>query len=117
MRILVAFEYNFRAYRETIAAAIRVLRPGVEVETTSLDALGEHIERFDPHLVICSQSNTIYAGSRLAWVELSLDPLHPSKICVGGRYSERTNPTLGMLLEVIDEVKVVIQTNNDFRGC
>jgi hypothetical protein len=117
MRVLVAFEHNYRAYRETIAAAIRVLRPGVEVETTSLDALREHIERFDPHLVICNQSNTIDAGSRPAWVELSLDPLHPSKICVGGRYSERTNPTLGMLLKVIDEVQELTQTNNSFRGC
>jgi|SRR5215210_5119132 len=110
MRILVAFEHNYRAYRETIAAAIRVLRPGVEVETISLEVLREHIERFAPHLVICSQSNTIDAGSRLAWVELSLDPLHPSKICVGRRYSERTNPTLGMLLEVIDEVEELTQT-------
>ena len=134
MRILVAFAHNFRAYRETIAAAIRVLRPGVEVETTSLETLGEHIERFDPHLVIGTQSSAVVPGSRPAWVELSLDPLQPSKVCVGGRYSERTNATLGMLLEVIDDVEELtqtidmlleviddveelIQTNNDFRGC
>jgi hypothetical protein len=117
LRILVAFEHAYRIYGDTQAAAIRVLRPDDEVESTSLDALREHIERFDPHLVICSQSNTVDAGGRPAWVELSVDPLHPSNICIGGRYSERTNPTFEMVLEVIDEVEELLQTNNDLRGC
>ena len=74
-------------------------------------ALAEAVERFDPELVICSRPNTVDPGGRMAWVELSVDPTRPSKICVGGRYSESTNPTLEVLLAVIDEVEELIQTN------
>ena len=116
-RVLVALEDDYRAYREVIAAGIKSIRPHIEVDTSSLEALGERIERFDPHLIICSQPNTVDPGGRPAWVELSLDPLQPSKICVGGRYSERANPTVDALLEVIDEVEELVQTNNDLRGC
>jgi F420-dependent methylenetetrahydromethanopterin dehydrogenase len=117
MGILVALEVDYRAYRDVIAAAIRVLRPHAEIETTTLDTLGEEVERFDPDLVICSRPNTVDPGGRVAWVELSLDPTRPSKICVGGRYSESTNPTLEALLAVIDEVEELIQTNNHLRRC
>ena len=116
-RVLVALGDGYRAYREVIAAGIQILRPHVEVDTSSLEALGERIEHFDPHLVVCSQPNTVGPGGRPASIELSVDPLQPSKICVGGHYSERTNPTLDVLLEVIDEVEELIRTNNDLRGC
>jgi hypothetical protein len=118
MRVLVAFEDDYRTYRETIAAAIRVLRrPHAEVETAELGELAEHIERFDPQLVICTRANTVDPGGRPAWVELSVDPLEAAKVCVGGRYSERTNPTLDVLLGVIDEVEELIRTDKDLRGC
>jgi len=100
-----------------IAAAIRVLRPHAEVESTTLEALGEAVERFDPELVICSRPNTVDPGGRIAWVELSIDPTRPSKVCVGGRYSESTNPTVEVLLAVIDEVEELIRTENHTRRC
>ncbi|MDP8929315.1 MAG: hypothetical protein M3O70_12285 [Actinomycetota bacterium] len=117
MRILVSFEPGYLAYQGAIAASIRILRPHAEVQTATLDALGEEVERFDPELVICSRPNTVDPGGRIAWVELSLEPTRPSNICVGGRYSEPTNPTLEMLLEVIDEVEKRTQTNNNPRRC
>jgi F420-dependent methylenetetrahydromethanopterin dehydrogenase len=116
-RVLVALEDDYRAYREVIAAGIRMLRPHVEVDTSTLEALRERIERFDPHLVICSQPNTVDPGGRPAWIMLSLDTRQPSTICVGGHYSELTNPTLEVLLGVIDEVEELLQTNDDLRGC
>jgi hypothetical protein len=100
-----------------IASAIRVLRPHAEVETATLDTLGEEVERFDPELVVCNQPNTVDPDGRIAWVELSIDPTRPSRICVGGRYSESTNPTMEVLLAVFDEVEELIRTNNRFRGC
>jgi hypothetical protein len=117
IRVLVAIDEVYRTYQGVIASAIRVLRPHIEVETATLDALGEAVERFDPELVICSRPNTVDPGGRMAWVELSVDPTRPSKICVGGRYSESTNPTLEALLTVIDEVEELVQTNNHFRRC
>jgi hypothetical protein len=117
MGILVAFEDDYRAYRDMIAAAIWMLRPHIEVATSGLERLGEHIERFDPQLVICTRANTVDPGGRPAWVELSVDPLEPTKVCIGGRYSERTNLTLEALLGVIDEVEELVRTNGGLGGC
>jgi hypothetical protein len=104
MRILVAFADEYRVYRGVIAAAIRVLRFRAEVVVVGLDALGDEVARFDPHLVICSQPNTVDPGGRPAWVELAVDPTRPTRVCVGGRYSESRNPLLDELLSIIDDV-------------
>jgi hypothetical protein len=117
MRILVSFEPAYLAYQGVIAASIRILRPHLEVETAMLDALEEEVERFDPALIICTRPNTLGPGGTFAWVELSIDPTRPSKVCVGGRYSESTNATLEVLLAVIDEVEELIRTNNYLRRC
>jgi hypothetical protein len=117
MRILVAFEDDYRAYRDMIAAAIQMLRPGAEVESAEPRALEEYIERFDPHLIICTRSNTVDPGGRPAWVELSVDTIQPTKMRISGRYSERTNPTLEVLLALIDEIEEPVQTRSGFRYC
>lgn len=104
----MAIEEDYRTYREVIAGGIRILRPHVEVVAARLEALEEEIERFDPHVVVCTVPATTGPGGRVAWVELSLEPLRRSVICVGGRYSERRNPHLGVLLEVIDEAEHLI---------
>lgn len=100
-----------------IAASIRILRPHTDVETTTLDLLGEEVERTDPELVICTRPNSVDPGGRIAWIELSIVPTRPSKVCVGGRYWESTNPTLEVLLTVIDEVEELIRTNNHLMRC
>jgi hypothetical protein len=101
----VAIEDDYRVYRETIAAGIKVLRPHVQVATVRLEALEAEMTRFDPHVVICSRPTTARPGGQVAWVELSLEPTRPSVICVGGRYSKRHNPSVDVLLEVIDEAE------------
>ena len=100
----MAFEDNYHVYRDTIAAAFRILRPETEVKSTTLEELEEELERFDPEVVICSGHEEVELCSRLAWIELSVDPTMSTKISVGGRHFERTNPTVEELLEVIDEV-------------
>jgi hypothetical protein len=105
IRILVAIEDDYRAYRETIKAGLQILRPRAETKSVGLEALEEEIERFEPQVVICSGRKAVDKGGRLAWIELSLDPTSPTKISVGGRCWERTNGTLEELLEVIDEVE------------
>jgi hypothetical protein len=101
----VALEDDYRAYRETIAATLQVLRPHAEVESTNLEVLDEELERFAPQVVICSGHKDVDAGGRPAWIELSLDPNQPTKISVSGRYLERINPSVEELLEVIDELE------------
>ena len=118
IRILVALEDDYRAYREVIAAGIGVLRPQVEVTTSGLDALEEEIARLDPHVVVCSLPATMGSGDRMAWMKLSLDPTRPTVICVGGRYSEVSNPVFDALLGVVDEAEqFVAEEKSSTRVC
>ena len=106
IRILVALEDNFRAYRDTITACLQALRPRAATKSVGLEALEVEIERFEPQVVICSSGHkAVGFDGWLAWIELSLDPTSPTKISVRGRCFERTNPTLEELLEVIDEIE------------
>ena len=51
-RVLVAYGNEYRAYREAIAAGIRLLRPHTEVSTAAPADLGAELERFDPQVVV-----------------------------------------------------------------
>lgn len=104
-------EDDYRSYREVIAGAIGAVRPHFEVASAGVEALDEEIKRFDPHLMICSLPATSVKG--IAWMQLSLDPLRPSVICVGGRCTEVHNPVLDTLLEVIDQIEDLVDTDNN----
>ena len=86
---------------------MKTLRPGTEVAAIGLERLEGELARLDPEVVVCSRpgGGTMETEDRLAWVELSLDPTRPTKISVGGRQSESTNPTLEELLAVMDEAE------------
>lgn len=118
IRVLIALEEDYRAYRGVIAAAIRVLRPHAKAEPVELDALAEEMERCVPQLVICSRPNRLNPGGMLAWVELSVDHSRPTKVCIGGHYREYTRPlALETLLEIVDEVEEFARTQGDRTGC
>jgi hypothetical protein len=112
IRILVAVEDDYRAYRDVIATGIRVLRPHAEVDTTDLDALEEEVKRFKPEVVVCSRPDAADPNDGPTWIELSLDPLRPSKIRMGDRRWELTNPTVDVLLHVVDEAEKLGRTKN-----
>jgi hypothetical protein len=90
---LVAFEDLYRTYRETIGAAIQVLRPHVEMTTTGLADLEAEVARLDPQVVICSQERPASLRPGITWVQVPLE--------VG----PRTQVTLETLLEAIDAVE------------
>jgi hypothetical protein len=107
IKILVAFEDEFRAYRQTLAATLGILRPNAEVVTAEAHEIRRVVERSGPDIVICSLPKDGDAHCVRAWIELSLDPTRPTKIRVDGEYSEMINPTLDALLVIIDEVEEV----------
>ena len=117
MRILIAFEENYRVYRDTIRTAIQQFRSHLEVEVVDLGSLEAEVRRLDPHLVICSRPNTVNLGGRAAWLTLSPSPDEPSEFCLNGRRSEIENPSLKELLAVIDETEELLQTGRDLGGC
>ena len=106
MRVLLAFEENYRVYMEATAAAIREFRPDVEVAVVDGEELESELERFDPQLVIASPPvPENLTDERLSCIELSPEPDQPSRFRVGERHWESTNPTLGEILPVVEETK------------
>lgn len=98
-----------------IATAISLLRPDVEVMIAQPETMVDVIRRYAPHVVISSRPKPTSPADVSAWVELSLDPAHRSKVCIGARDSEIFNPTLDRLLAVIDEAEEIVGTEDSLR--
>ena len=82
-----------------------------------LGGLGEEVARFDPHLVICSQPNTVDPGGRPAWVELPPDPERLAEICLDGERSGVINPALDELLSVVNGTERLARTKRELGYC
>ncbi len=117
-RILVAFEARYHVYQGAIASAIRKQRPQVEVATAEPGEFKVKMARFDPHMVICTRTNTVIPNGRLAWIEFfSLDPEMLAAICLNGEYWESDNPGLEELLAIVDETDRLARTKHDLGDC
>jgi hypothetical protein len=103
LRILVANE--LRSYRETLAAAIRILRPNTEVFAIDPDKLDSEVERLRPQLVICSHATPTVKSQSLAWVELYPEHGSVSVVSVGGECSTIAWIELADVLRVIDRTE------------
>jgi hypothetical protein len=103
LRILLANEP--RAYRETLAAALRILKPYTEVFVVDPDELDAEVERLSPQLVICSRATPTIEARSLAWVELYPEHGSISVVSVGGERSTVAGIELGDLLSVIDRTE------------
>jgi len=110
MRVLVAFEEQYRAYHNVIAAGIEVLRPSVEVATTRAEDIAQEIARFDPRVVISSQPEAESPAPMPAWIKLPLDPTQPTEVRLGGHRWTSAKPTLETLVAVIDELEAAGST-------
>ena len=88
----MAFDDQYRSYREVIAAAIRVFRPQVEVSITGLDGLEAQVARLNPRVVISSQNRPPSLRAGVTWVQLPLEA------------GPRNQPTMETVLEAIDGV-------------
>jgi hypothetical protein len=118
MRVLIAYEERHHLYSDAVEDLLRRRRPHISVINVPLEGLADQLERFAPHLVVCSESNTVDPSGMAAWIELSPEPAKPSKFCLDGEHSEASNPRLGELLEVVDEAKELIQMGKaDLAGC
>ncbi len=67
-RVVVAHEP--RAYREALAAALAVLRPGAEVLAVDPEALDRAVARSAPALVFCGELTAAVRAAAAAWVVL-----------------------------------------------
>jgi hypothetical protein len=71
MRVLIAFEDDYRIYQDMIAAAIELERPRVEVVTAEVNELETQARSFEPHLIICSGPRIENPIDALGWIQLS----------------------------------------------
>jgi hypothetical protein len=117
MRVLIAYGDSHRSYGETLEAALRGTRPGVEVSLVRAEELGVGVARLDPHLVVSDRPSGADPGGNAAWVRLSTDPDEPSEFCVGGRRRPLTNPGLGELLALVDAVEELLRGGQEPGGC
>lgn len=108
----MAIEDEYRSYRGVITGGIKAVRPRTEIMMTRLETLKQDLASFEPHVVVCTLPMTTLSESLIAWVELSLNPLRPSVIYMGGRRFEQRNPTFDALLALVDEVQEDVERNN-----
>jgi len=118
IRVLVAFEDEYRVYGAAITGAVRRARSTYEVENVESGVLETEVRRFAPHLIISSlPTPTNYSGEWFSWVRLSSDPNRPSEICLEGKRRESLNPSLGELLCVLEETEgLLIGSKQGLRG-
>jgi hypothetical protein len=105
LRILLA--NDLRSYRETLAAAFRILKPHTEVFAVDPDKLDSEVERLGPKLVICSRATPTVKTQSLAWVELYPEHGSVSVVSVGGECSTIAWIELGDLLRIIDRTESI----------
>ena len=115
MRLLLAFDREYRVYVEALANAIRTSRPYAQVALTNTAGLEAEVERFDPQLVICSSSipSNPVDPQLIASLELCPEPDNASRFRVGERYWESTNPTLDETLSVVDKTNLLYRTSHE----
>src|SRR5215204_3837671 len=117
IRVLVAFEDEYRVYGAAITGAVRRARSTYEVENVESGVLETEVRRFDPHLIISSLPAPTNSSEWFSWVRLSPDPNRPSEICVEGNRRESWNPSLGELLCVLEETEgLLVGSNQGLRG-
>jgi hypothetical protein len=115
MRILLAFESEYRVYMEAIAEALRTFRSNVEVALTDSRELEAEVDRLAPQLVISTShiSSNPVDPKLISSLELSPEPEQPSRFRAGERHWESTNPTLGEILSVVDETRGLHMTSHE----
>ena len=109
VRVLVAFEDARGVYGEAIARALAELRTDLEVRRAPLADIGRELCGFDPHVVVCSQTDDGHPGGRGAWVQVptddGADDERLARMCLEGERWDAEGPTLGEILFVVDEMR------------
>lgn len=108
-RVLVAYGDEYRAYREAIAAGVRLLRPHTEVSTAAPADLGAELERFSPQMVVCGVPGRPDPGLATAWVGLPAEVGRPARVRVGEGRRETVGLTLEGLLRIVDEAEELVR--------
>lgn len=106
IRILLAFEEDYRSYREVIAATIRVLRPHVEVSTTDPEGLEREVARLRPQLIVSCRPKATFRSPTMAWIKVASDkPTRPSEVWLGQDRWETVDPVMKTITQIVDSIE------------
>jgi hypothetical protein len=122
VRVLVAFEDARGVYREAIARALGELRPDLEVRRAPLAEVGRELRGFGPHVVVCSQTDDGHPGGWGAWVQVPTDDGADAdgrlaRMCLEGERWDTEGPTLGEILDVVDETRRRLRERSLTEAC
>jgi hypothetical protein len=92
-------------YREVISAALRELRPGIEVFTAEPEDLEREFLRLSPELVVCNRlTNRVERGAPV-WIELYPDGAPYATVgSLDGYRKTLPGMDFGTLLSILDKV-------------
>ena len=93
-----------RSYREALAAAVAMLRPGLNVCLGDPAALAADVARLAPALVVCSRIDDTMRAVGTAWVLLYPDGARYAATNHGGREEVRGDFSLPDLVALVDRV-------------
>ena len=100
MRALIANEP--RTYREALSEALRRLRPQLEVSVVEPEALEAEVERFHPHLVVCSREGDLPRSDTLTWVTLYPNDQNLAEVRTAGGRATIVGIGFGDFLSVVN---------------
>ena len=112
MRVILANELRYE--REVLAAALRELRPGVDVVELTPDRLNGALAALRPRLVVCTAALATVQAGVPAWVLLYPDDATHAVVCLDG--AERVVPAFG-LADLVDAVDAAAGRAPAVEGC
>jgi hypothetical protein len=93
-----------QAYRDTLAAALGVLRPEIEVITVRPDELDAAVAMHAPDFVVCSELTQAIETCAPGWVLLYPDGAYTCVVTVRGERTTVTDMKLETILAGIDRL-------------
>ena len=103
-----------RAYRDTLAVALPLLRPHVEVIVVDPESIDEAVVQHTPHIVICSRHTTAVETQVPSWILLQTEAkgaMNALSSVVGERTAIH-EIDLDELVRVIDQTEQFVQSSS-----
>jgi hypothetical protein len=104
-KIRVVLANEPRAYRETLAEALRNLCPRAAVVIVEPAALPEYVRRCAPHLVLGSDLDPALLADLVCWVDLYPHGERHAVISIGGERTIVDHVDLAGLLRLVEQTE------------
>jgi hypothetical protein len=109
IRVLLAFKDKHTTHMDSVRRAIRGYQSNAEVMVTKPESLLGEIERLEPDLILCEETDPENLDQyQAAWIKLSIDPAQATRFRVGQRRWESLNPGIEELMAVVADTQRLV---------